>query len=88
MENNLLPRRERVYFASGDLVELKKNLPNKPVMLVQAVDKLTMSKDEKPVLLGVTCIWFTTEGALQKGRFSTKDLNKIAEDDKVHDSKG
>ena len=85
--NTLIPRGEKIYFASGDMVQLKRDLPNKPIMLVQTVDKLATAKDNRPVLLGVTCIWFTTQGELQKGRFSTKDLYKITEDDKVYDSK-
>lgn len=87
---NLRPRNERVFFASGDLVEIKHDMPNKPVMLVQSVDKTTMKKypmpgeadteKDKGTLLGVTCIWFTKNLELQKHRFNTKDLVKIDHD--------
>ena len=80
MENGILrPRGEKIFFASGDLVTLKHELSNKPTMLVQSVDKSTMKKDDnnRNMLLGVTCIWFSTTGELQKHRFSTKDLIKV-----------
>ena len=31
-------------------------------------------QDRKPVLIGIRCRWFTTEGLLQEAIFSTKDL--------------
>lgn len=91
----LRPRGERIFFASGDLVEIKHNMPNKPVMLVQSVDKSTMKvrkyipggdddspgERDKGTLLGLTCIWFTSTGELQKHRFNTKDLIKIVPND-------
>jgi len=97
MESRTLrPRGEKVFFASGDLVEIKHDVPNKPEMLVQSVDKATMKlkryapetgqdsttiEKDKGTLLGVTCIWFTTNGELQKHRFNTKDLQKVKRDD-------
>ena len=30
--------------------------------------------DKKPVLIGIRCRWFTTDGTLQEAVFSTKDL--------------
>jgi hypothetical protein len=92
---NLRPRGERIFFASGDIVEIKHDLPNKPQMLVQSVDKSTMKvkqyspgehsddsdEKDKGTLLGLTCIWFTANGELQKHRFNTKDLQKVELDD-------
>ena len=66
---------EKVFFMEGDLVQLRQELPNKPIMLVQSVDKTVLG--EKPRLLGVTCIWYTTVGELQKHRYNTKDLEKV-----------
>jgi hypothetical protein len=31
-------------------------------------------KDQKSVLIGIRCRWFTTDGTLQEAIFSTKDL--------------
>ena len=84
-KNELRPRGERVFFASGDTVRIKHAIDNKPDMLVQSVDKVPIGKvygngeTGKGALLGVTCIWFTTTGEIQKHRFNTKDLEKINE---------
>jgi uncharacterized protein YodC (DUF2158 family) len=78
MENTKYEKKEKVFFATGDLVELKKELPNKPVMMVSSVDKTTMTDNGgAPILLGVTCIWFTTGKEIQKARFNTKDLQRV-----------
>jgi len=64
----------KVYYHSGDLVVVKHDLPSKPIMLVQSVDKTTMQNTSSGGLLGVTCIWFDKNNAIQKHRFSTKDI--------------
>ena len=73
---------EKVYFMPGDVVTLKQELPNKPVMLV--VKKETMNIRTRGVsnipedyFKGIRCRWFTTEGILQEAIFNTKDLRKI-----------
>lgn len=73
---------EKIYFLPGDLVTLKKDIPNKPTMLV--VKKETMAfrpvkeDDEKEEFFkGIRCRWFTVEGAVQEAVFNTKDLIKI-----------
>jgi len=68
---------EKVYFTPGDIVVIKHDLDHKPKMLVQSVDKATMSSERGGMLLGVTCIWYNTMGEVQKHRYSTKDLEKI-----------
>ena len=77
---NLRPRVEKVFFSSGDIVEVKHDIPNKPVMIVQSIDKMPMKAGDKVSLLGVTCIWFSTDLKLQKSRFSTKDIKKVEDD--------
>jgi len=67
---------EKVFFTPGDRVIIKHQLENKPIMLVQSVDKSTLRTD-KGLLLGVTCIWFNTLGEIQKNRFNTKDLIQV-----------
>jgi len=64
------------YFAPGDVVVLKQELDNKPVMVVKTVDKMA-DASEKPRLVGITCQWFNTSKELQTARFSTKDLVKV-----------
>lgn len=65
---------ERVFFTPGDIVQLRQDIPNRPTMIVKSIDKAAMKNGDKPMLFGITCIWFTTEGLIQKERFNTKDL--------------
>lgn len=34
-------------------------------------------QDKKPILIGIKCRWFTTDGTLQEAIFSTKDLQLV-----------
>lgn len=66
---------EKIFFKPGDVVTLKQEIPNKPIMLVDSIVKADMTKvGSKPMLLGVKCFWFTTALELQNHRFNTKDL--------------
>lgn len=69
---------EKVYFLPGNLVTLKQDLPNKPVMIV--VKKTTKTINTQSVkgdfFQGIFCRWFTTDGYLQEATFNTKDLIK------------
>lgn len=64
---------EKIFFTAGDVVTLKQEIPNKPIMVVRSIDKMQV-KEEKPMLFGITCFWFTTTGEVQEKRFNTKDL--------------
>lgn len=64
---------EKIFFTAGDEVELRQDVPNKPIMVVKSIDKVNPT-GEKPMLFGITCFWFTTEGEYQEKRFNTKDL--------------
>ena len=68
---------EIVFFNPGQLVTLRQELPNKPIMIV--VKKETSlfkhkEEDKKNVLRGIRCRWFTASGELQEAVFNTKDL--------------
>jgi uncharacterized protein YodC (DUF2158 family) len=65
---------EKIFFTAGDVVTLRQNIPNVPIMIVKTVDKFTVKSDPKPMLIGITCAWFTTTGEIQEHRFNTKDL--------------
>lgn len=69
----------KVYFLPGDLVEIKQDIPNKPVMMVYRIERsLIRTKDNKDATLrGVKVRWFTENGFLQEAIFSTKDLQKL-----------
>lgn len=65
----------KVYFAAGDEVTLKQDVSNKPIMVVQSVDKADVTNQEgSRQLLGVTCLWFDINQNVKVHRFSTKDL--------------
>lgn len=70
---------EKVYFMPGEVVTLKQDIPNKPVMIV--VKKETMNIRTHDVsedyFKGIRCRWFSTEGVLQEAIYNTKDLVKV-----------
>ena len=77
MENN--NTEQKVFFLPGDLVTLRQNLPNKPVMLVVKKETLTFKNNElrEDYFKGMRCRWFTTTQELQESIFNTKDLIKL-----------
>ena len=74
---------EKIFINPGEIVTLKQDIPNKPVMLVVKKETSVFKhdskrlNDKKPILIGIRCRWFTTTGELQEATFSTKDLIKI-----------
>lgn len=68
---------EKIFFKEGDLVTIRQDVPNKPVMMVEKVEKLHMPVDNasnSKSLLGIRTLWFDKNGALHKNRFNFKDL--------------
>ena len=77
MNNLMRPQEEdKVYFSPGQLVQLRQDLPNKPIMLVVRKENSIMkyNRENKDVLKGIKCRWFTKDGFLQEATFNTKDL--------------
>ena len=74
---------EKIFLNPGEIVTLKQDITNKPVMLVVKKETSVFKhdskrlNDKKPILIGIRCRWFTTTGELQEATFSTKDLIKI-----------
>ena len=72
-----------IFFNPGDCVTLKQDIPNKPKMLVVRKETSIFKHDpkkvneKKPILIGIRCRWFTTDGTLQEAVFSTKDRKII-----------
>lgn len=61
----------------GDLVTIKQELPNKPIMLVVRKETSLIKKDDgEGIFKGIRCRWFTANGELQESVFNTKDLLK------------
>lgn len=69
---------DKIMFLPGDLVTLRQELPNKPVMVVVRKES-TIFRDENKNnnLKGIRCRWFTTNNELQEAVWNTKDLNKV-----------
>ena len=65
---------DKIYFVPGQLVKLRQELPNSPLMLVHRVERSIIKNNGKDILKGVKCRWFTDNGFLQEAVFSTKDL--------------
>ena len=74
---------EKIFLNPGEIVTLKQDITNKPVMLVVKKETSVFKhdskrlNDKKPILIGIRCRWFTTTGELQEATFSTKDLIKV-----------
>ena len=69
---------DKMMFFPGDLVTIRQELPNKPVMVVVRKES-TIFRDENKTnsLKGIRCRWFTINGELQEAVWNTKDLIKI-----------
>lgn len=66
---------DKVYFAPGQKVTLRQDVPNKPVMIVHRVERnILKNREGSDLLRGIKCRWFTENGFLQEAVFSTKDL--------------
>lgn len=71
------------YFNPGEIVQLKQDIPNKPTMIVVKKETSLFKHDNKrasekrPILMGIKCRWFTTDGFIQEAIFNTKDIKKI-----------
>ena len=68
---------DKVFFQPGDVVTLKQDIPNKPIMIVDHKVETTFKREGVKTLRGIACRWFTTSGQLQQDIFSTKDLIKL-----------
>ena len=69
---------DKIFFSPGDVVTIRQNIPNKPIMLVDRKVNNMISKDDKEgILRGIRCRWFTEDGHMEEGVFNTKDLELI-----------
>ena len=71
---------ENIFYKPGDIVQIKQNIPNKPLMIVVKKETSLFKnnmEDKKNVLKGIRCRWFTTTGQLQETIWNTKDLQLI-----------
>lgn len=69
---------DKLYLKPGDVVQLRQDIPNKPLMVIdRKVTNIFKGEQDKSILKGMKCIWFTNSGEYQEAIFSTKDLIKI-----------
>lgn len=70
---------DKIYFAPGDLVTLRQDLPFKPTMLVlrKETSIIRLPNEEKSSFKGIRCMWFNEARSKEEGVFNTKDLIKI-----------
>lgn len=69
-----------MFFFPGDVVTIRQDIANKPVMLVvKKVTKTirTESLKREDLFQGILCRWFSSNQELQEGIFNTKDLIKL-----------
>lgn len=75
MINSNYDTEEKIYFTPGNIVQMKQDIPNKPLMVVTKIERFIIKNDSSnPPLKGVKCRWFTVDGYIQEAVFSTKDL--------------
>ena len=68
---------ENIFYKPGDIVQIKQDIPNKPLMIVVKKETSLFKnnmEDKKNVLKGIRCRWFTTTGQLQETVWNTKEL--------------
>ena len=53
--------RDKVFFTAGDIVQFKHEIGDKPLMVVQKVEKTTIKSEGASVLLGIQCMWFSKD---------------------------
>lgn len=68
---------EKIYFLPGDLVTIKLDIPNKPLMVVKGRDVRYFKDSEMNHLKGIKCWWFNTNQELQTQVFHSKELQKV-----------
>jgi len=69
---------EKKYFKEGDLVVLRQEIPNRPIMVIEKIEKLNITREnESRSLSGIRCFWFDKNGGIQKNRFNFKDLTPV-----------
>lgn len=71
---------ESIFYKPGDIVGLKQDIPNKPIMIVVKKETALFKnsiEDKKNILKGIRCRWFTSTGQLQEAVWNTKDLELI-----------
>lgn len=69
---------EKQFFLPGDVVTLRQDIPDKPIMLVvkKVVKNIKIADKRNDYFQGILCRWFTKDSMLQEAIYNTKDLIK------------
>lgn len=75
---------EKIYYQPGDIVTIRHNIPNKPIMVVKSKSqfvnaKYNGEKNPAPHFHGMVCYWFTANSEYVEKVFNTKDLLHVRE---------
>jgi len=68
---------EKTYFLPGDLVTIKLDIPNKPIMVVKGREVRYFKDSEMNHLKGIKCWWFNKNQELQVAVFHSKELQHV-----------
>lgn len=72
---------DKIYFKPGDIVTIKQDIPNRPIMIVtkKETSKFRQKSDntKEDFFIGIRCRWFTLGGEIQEAIFNTKDLQLL-----------
>ena len=71
---------QKIFFQPGDIVTIKQDIPNKPIMFVVKKETRTFKdrdQTEDNYFIGIKCRWFSDNKELCEAIFNTKDLQKI-----------
>ncbi len=58
----------------GDIVSIRQDIPNKPIMIVKDKASNMIRGANASHFKGIRCSWFSTDGKYQESVFNTKDL--------------
>ena len=80
--NNMNNLENCFYYAPGDIVTIKHNVPNKFIGWIVEKASRNIKNSEgayEPTFLGMKVRWFNKNGDLQEAIVSTKDLELVKE---------
>lgn len=64
----------KTYIKPGDIVRVNKEIQNRPLMIVEQIEKSKQATGNTETTTGIRCFWFDTKLALNKAKFNFKDL--------------
>lgn len=82
--NNVKTTLDKIYYQPGDLVTVRHDISNKPIMVVKSKSQFVntkysndTTKNPAPHFHGMICYWFTKNSEYVEKVFNTKDLEHV-----------